>query len=541
MAFIGLNGSGKSQLLELIAEIFAYLEREKRRDFKVRKPLSFKFLIEFRNGEEINRVSQKKYRVELQDRRKLVARVFCDNLWQDFVFKNIPLPDFVIGYASGLNENLQRAFLKNAVQYLDVMSVRASRRKQLAGQIDEDRVEEINQNFIRRFPRIYSELDPQGRPSFIERDTAIPGVIFLDYDCSALLMVSLALMPDTALSELFPNIPFHLPRRFILQYDFRDAHVEEDAIKDIQQLIRLLGENLYGNRELTPSDSSEYEENPQKYIYKLGETSIKGLCRKTNDAEYDIYELTYLSANITIDLELPGLKEKLNVAYGGQPYNFFQKLYKVQLLGAGSWQANDKKNLRNDAFFGNVKKPLKTKLPLSVVELKLSNGESLVDFDDLSDGEAQLIQVLGAARIFRDKSTLFLFDEPETHLNPSWRTNFHLYLTHALIGEDNAHVVLSTHSPFLISSLYKRNVFRFIRNNYHTVMHSVESETFGASFDSLIKEYFELTSTISQTAVDAILLRLNNQKLSDSDRRKWIDENVGDSMEKSYLLRKLGN
>ncbi|MCF6282575.1 MAG: hypothetical protein L3J28_10295 [Candidatus Polarisedimenticolaceae bacterium] len=28
----------------------------------------------------------------------------------------------VVGYASGLNENLQRSFLKNAVQYFDVMS-----------------------------------------------------------------------------------------------------------------------------------------------------------------------------------------------------------------------------------------------------------------------------------------------------------------------------------------------------------------------------------------------------------------------------------
>ncbi|MDC4293041.1 ATP-binding cassette domain-containing protein, partial [Acinetobacter baumannii] len=30
LALIGLNGSGKSQLLELIAETFAYLERKQR-------------------------------------------------------------------------------------------------------------------------------------------------------------------------------------------------------------------------------------------------------------------------------------------------------------------------------------------------------------------------------------------------------------------------------------------------------------------------------------------------------------------------------
>lgn len=38
IVLIGLNGSGKSQLMELIAEAFAYLERRKRTDFRVRNP-----------------------------------------------------------------------------------------------------------------------------------------------------------------------------------------------------------------------------------------------------------------------------------------------------------------------------------------------------------------------------------------------------------------------------------------------------------------------------------------------------------------------
>ncbi|WP_287010647.1 hypothetical protein [Alteromonas sp.] len=41
IAFIGLNGSGKSQLLELIAECFAYLERLQRNDFKNHGHLGF--------------------------------------------------------------------------------------------------------------------------------------------------------------------------------------------------------------------------------------------------------------------------------------------------------------------------------------------------------------------------------------------------------------------------------------------------------------------------------------------------------------------
>lgn len=41
LAFTGLNGCGKSQLLELIAESFAFIERCQRREFRIRKSLGF--------------------------------------------------------------------------------------------------------------------------------------------------------------------------------------------------------------------------------------------------------------------------------------------------------------------------------------------------------------------------------------------------------------------------------------------------------------------------------------------------------------------
>jgi predicted ATPase len=510
LAFIGLNGSGKSQLLELIAEVFAYLERKKRRDFKVRNRLPFEVAIEFRIRTFVDRDEQHEYRIQLHADGNVTAQTLVDGDWFQRSLAETPLPAHIVGYASGLNENLQRAFLKNALQYFDVMATRAARRKRLAGEIDEKQDEEINRYYLQRYPGIFGEEYAVDRLSFREGDTAIPAAIFLDYDCNALLMASLALLPQEALDSLFPDIPFRYPHKIVLQYDLRKAPVEEDAIRDIRQLIREVGVN-----------------------------SVVGLCRKTSDVEFNVYELDYLAANITIDFGSRDLKDRLREVYYNEPLQLFQKLYKLQLLGAQHWQAGDKKCLRNDAFDGNVKKPLKTKLPLSVIELKLSNGQSLIDFDDLSDGEAQLVQVLGAAHIFRRESTLFLFDEPETHLNPSWRTNFHLHLIQSLDASTQVQAVLSTHSPFLISSLRKENVFRFERRGLRTEMAPVVSETFGASFDVLIKQYFALKSTISQTAVTEILQHLNDQTLTDATRRQWIDESMGDSMEKAYLLRKL--
>ena len=189
-----------------------------------------------------------------------------------------------------------------------------------------------------------------------------------------------------------------------LLYDLRKATFDEDAIRDIKQLIRVAGDH-----------------------------ALEAVSQRTSDEAYELHDLDYLSAKITLDLTNRDVRERLRDEYSGRPLRLFEKLYKIQLLGVKAWQQKDKTMLRRDDFLGNVKKPLKTRLPISVTQLRLRNGaDQSIDFDDLSDGEAQLIQTIGAVRVFRGENTLFVFDEPETHLNPSWRTYYHRYFLQAL-------------------------------------------------------------------------------------------------------------
>ena len=527
ITFVGLNGSGKSQLLELIAEVFGYLERARRPDFRIRSPLPFAVLLEYQICPLLDVDECETYRLSMDQAGNIDCHYLVDNAWKESALNDVDLPQHVIGYASGLNENLQRSFLKNAVQYFDVMSARSARRKRLTGKLNEEQVAELELYYLRRYPGIFSlnqppdmdeaewEGDPMDGtlPSLLEKDTEIPASIFLDYDCNALLMASLAILSNERMDKLFPEIAFRYMRHICVQYDFRGVPVEEDAIRDITQLVAVVGVD-----------------------------AVEGISDRSSDEDYDLYELDYLAGVIHIDLTRDGLRDRLSERYYGLPIRLFEKLYKIQLLGVKYWSGIDKKHLRNDDFFGTVKKPLKGKLPLAITELKLSNGVDVIDFDDLSDGEAQLVQVVSAAHIFNPDNTLFIFDEPETHLNPSWRTHFHKNLNNAA-GSDNKRLqfLLSTHSPFLISSLRKENVYRFERNEDAVVMWPVESESYGASFDSLIKEFFGLKSLISQTAVEDIRRHLQDERLNNDQRKKWIEENIGDSTEKAYLLRRLGN
>lgn len=523
IALIGLNGSGKSQLMELIAEAFAYLERRKRADFRVRKNLKYQFNLTYEwSGND--REPLKRYTAQLEaDQSILVSCSTCipaavadeNNQWspkEDCLLADLPLPR-LIGYASGLNENLQRSFMRNALQYFEVMRTRSRRRIELAQPtIDADHFEQINHKYRKRFPGIFgapsaNDIDDPLRTR--EADTLLPISLFLDYDCTNLVIAALGLLSNAERDDLWPEIRLRHPRKVVLQYDLRRAPVEQDSIEDLKQLVRA-----------------------------VGEYNIRGLSARTTDEQYDLYELNYLRAEVTIDFMAPNVVGQLRETYL-DPVRLFWKLYKLQLLGVGKWSSEICKTLRDDSLNGHVKKPLKGKLPLSVVELELSDGEHSAPIDDLSDGEAQLLHTIGAVRLFGDVESLFIFDEPETHLNPSWRTRYHLGFEQAGRGLVTSQALISSHSPFLISSLHREAVYHFERINGQSIMGSPPSETFGASFEVLIKKFFGLRSAISQTAVDEIRSHLNDVHMDNAHKRKWIEEQLGESMERAYLLKRL--
>ncbi|UZX75565.1 hypothetical protein ND012_02125 [Yersinia ruckeri] len=136
-ALIGLNGSGKSQLLELIGETFAYLERWQREEFKTKTSLGFGVTVHYqwdlRHDNDallypdmlITRDGIVELKVTIELNGDVVLSIRNADEWRTLEAgeHQFPIP-VVVGYASGLNENLQRSFMKNAVQHFEVRRVR---------------------------------------------------------------------------------------------------------------------------------------------------------------------------------------------------------------------------------------------------------------------------------------------------------------------------------------------------------------------------------------------------------------------------------
>lgn len=125
-------------------------------------------------------------------------------------------------------------------------------------------------------------------------------------------------------------------------------------------------------------------------------------------------------------------------------------------------------NYQNTAtLFKNIESTYIADILESVeVTVTLTNGKQLT-FDQLSEGERQLLTVLGLMKFTLDDESLFLLDEPDTHLNPRWKLTYfeqiEKILNHKIDGSDktawdSSQIVLTTHDPIMLTSLHASQV-----------------------------------------------------------------------------------
>ncbi|MYM84135.1 AAA family ATPase [Duganella sp. FT50W] len=123
-----------------------------------------------------------------------------------------------------------------------------------------------------------------------------------------------------------------------------------------------------------------------------------------------------------------------------------------------------------------------------------------VGFADLSDGERQLLMVLGLIRVSRGKRALFLLDEPDTHLNPHWQ---HSYLkliedwTGIAADKDKCHIILTSHNPLTISALTRAEVRIITQGAEGMVTASAPyADPKGMGFTATLTEIFGLPTSL---------------------------------------------
>lgn len=88
----------------------------------------------------------------------------------------------------------------------------------------------------------------------------------------------------------------------------------------------------------------------------------------------------------------------------------------------------------------------------------ITGGGDALTFRELSEGEQQLLTVLGLLRFVEGQEGLILLDEPDTHLNPSWSLEYTYLLKSHVSNPDSANIVMATHDPLVVSGLTRQEV-----------------------------------------------------------------------------------
>lgn len=138
-----------------------------------------------------------------------------------------------------------------------------------------------------------------------------------------------------------------------------------------------------------------------------------------------------------------------------------------------------------------------------------------VSFIQLSEGELQMLTVLGLMRITSEDHCLFLLDEPDTHLNPIWKLRYFDDIEQVLAPREDAlvqgesQILITTHDPMMVGSL-KREQVRILRRDGNRIRVDMPDEhPQGMGVTGLLKsDLFGLSSTLD-TETERRLFRRN--------------------------------
>jgi len=151
-------------------------------------------------------------------------------------------------------------------------------------------------------------------------------------------------------------------------------------------------------------------------------------------------------------------------------------------------------------------------------------------FQDLAEGERQLLTVLGLMRFTADKEALFLLDEPDTHLNPAWCLDYLENLRKYGAEPPNSQIIMTTHSPLTFAGMDKNEVMVMERRTDGRIFaEHPTSAPKGMGFAAILtSDFFGLRSTLDRETlkkIDAKRELAQKQDMTDADRRKLAQLN----------------
>lgn len=427
---------------------------------------------------------------------------FDKNLHKQF------LPKYVIGYSSGENELLSLPFFKTRFLHFD----------------------EYTSKLIRKEPFGYPPQS-EGR------------LVYLDNEYSQAILLANFLMQEERML-----IPFYDEVEFEDIDEFRLIISKEKFIEYHEYVII----DSLRETDITYAELIERKGHLVELTSNL-ERSLNALksCATCFEIQYD--EETGFEKYLVLDYKVSSeTKKAFRFHFAESPLQLFQLFQILLELNAYVVVAEDKRKVyQSKNIFINhdiYPNPLENDRIIRFKNLWIKKkGLSKPLFTkELSDGEHQFLHTLGLCLLFKNESCLFLLDEPETHFNPDWKAKFISSIRHCFSLEDSSimrEMLITTHSPYLVSDSESKYVHVFVKDDVTKKVTSSfpEFQTLGASVNKITIEVFKTPLTIGKHAF-SFLKNINERFESGVNKDILLAElevTLGDSVEKTLLIHKI--
>lgn len=526
--FAGLNGSGKSNVLEALANIFYHLEVCVARYLpqSIQNPKNFKrtectpdaFTLEYLIGQHNRKYYVLNYfdKVTITKEEGKEPQMFIQSFpFDESVEKRevslVPsknkesaaegktyLPAHIIGYSSGENEILSLPFIKSRLIHLD-------------------------------------EYLQAVRDSYNDYHEAENSLIYIDNNMSqAVLLTCLLFESEETLAPLraVDNTGILGLRSFRM-----NIHLHEFEFKDSK-----------GNTQKLP-------------IIDFLEHREIGTLKKCATSWFLDYKTNTLWLDFFVD-EATKEAFRSHFSNGLECFHLFRLLYELNNYFID--ERTKAEVYRSKGVYTDGKLPIPSPsqdvfhfLDFYITkELKKTGEKKDLLLRSFSDGEHQFIHTMGICLLLKDRRTLLLLDEPETHFNPSWRAKFVKILNDSIEagnkGNDfNIHllkdILLTSHSPFIISDCLPDNVILFEKEeNGKTTAKKVSEldntfNTYGTSVELILDKLFNYNQSIGDLSFSMI----ENINIEDINTLEEIAKakaelrKFGESIEKDMVLSQL--
>jgi len=484
--FAGLNGSGKSNVLEALAEIFNHLECctfpedittliDDQKNFKkeVCQPDAFEleYLI-VQQGKE-NPTFNDYVRVVIKKESKKKPQIrFGTNDYVDLTHSiKSYLPELVIGYSSGENQILNLPFL---------------RAKML------------------QFEEYLYSLDKSDLV-FNKPETSLT---YMDYEMSQAILVTNFLMQNEATLEPIKNV-LNIEKFYGFRIVINDIGYKGEK-KEYESLLNKLNKHINSLKKLA---TCYYKDGKSLHLdYYINDDTKTAFqdCFKSPIELFRVFQILSI-------LNLRGFKP-----------NSLKEVFT-----SNSLYADQKINSERSVFYFNkfLIKKNEMKKPMLV--------------RSFSDGEHQFLHSMGICLLLKNKSALLLLDEPETHFNPDWRSRFISILKDSLEkgGSNNImrDILITSHSPFIISDCFPDKVIVFQNGQDPQNAKDMRFNTFGTSVNIVLEEIFKKEESIPQYSFEE-LNKIKNRVFNTLEEIQQAKEDariLGESPEKVFLFRHL--